>query len=290
MFRKVFLTIVIAALVFSLTACVMEFDNAESIVSRATKEYKEAVGLGDKYLQVQTMELDLDMEMAKAVIANVADKLVEVEFAYSSEALKPEFIVKEDKISIKNVQDGYSFGKPVNEWNVGLTDKIPLQVELKADASDIDMDMSHMMISSMNAQINASSAKIYFDEPNKEPFDKFRLNANASNINLYRVGNIGFDVLNIDANASKLVVDLTGENKSDGEVRIDANASSVKLKIPENVGVKIVIDKYEISSVKINNDELLSRSEKEYVTKNYENAERTLKIYADLNVTTLTIE
>jgi hypothetical protein len=290
MFRKVFLAGVIAALVFSLTACVIEFDNAESIVSRATKEYKETVDLSDKYQQVQSMELDLDMKMAKAVIGSVADKLAEVEFAYNDEALKPEFTVKEDKISIKNVLEKFSLGKPINEWNVGITDKLPLEVELNADASDVDMDMSHMMISSMNAQINASSAKIYFDEPNKEPFDKFKLDANASSVNLYGGGNIGFDVLDISANASKLVVDLTGANNSDGEVRIDANASSVRLKLPENVGVRIVVDKYEISSVKVNNDELLSRSEKEYISKDYEDAEKILKIYVDLNVTTLTIE
>jgi hypothetical protein len=290
MFRKLLLTVLIAALVLSLTACVLEFDNAGSMVSGAHKEYKETVELSDKYKSGQPMKLKLDMKMAEAKINSSDDKLADVKFSYNSEALKPEFMVKQDEISIKNKLEGYNFKKPVNKWDVKLTDKLPLKLELTADASDAELDMSSMLINGIDAVINASSAKIYFDEPNKELLNKFRLDSNASSVNIYGAGNLGFETLDINADASKLAVDLAGDNERDGEVRIDANASSVRLKLPENVGIRIIIDKYEISSVNINNNNILSRSEKEYVSKNYDSAERTLKIYADLNVTTLTIE
>lgn len=290
MFSRIIRFALGAALVLSLAACTMEFENAGGIVSGVVKEYSETVEFSDEYQKGQPIELKLDMKMAEAVIESSGDKLADAKFIFNSEALKPEFTVKGDSISIKNVLDKYSFGKPVNKWNVSITDKLPLEVGLNADASDLKLDMSDMIISKMNAQINASSAKIYVDEPNKAAVDKLRVNTNASSINIYGAGNIGFGVLDMDANASKILLDLTGENKNNGEVRIDAKASTVKLKLPENIGVRIVIDKYELSSVKIQGDKLLSRSEKEYVSKDYENAERTLKIYADLNVTTLTIE
>ncbi|KUO74826.1 MAG: hypothetical protein APF77_11230 [Clostridia bacterium BRH_c25] len=290
MSRKIFLIVLSAVMILSLTACVMEFDNAGSIISGALKEYKETVDLSDKYQGGQTMKLDLDMKLAKAVVSSTDDKLADVEFAYSAEVLRPEFTVKDDEISIKNRLERFSFGKPVNKWDVKLTDKLPFDVRLRADASDIRLDMGGMMVDSMDAKLSASSAKLYFDEPNKETLDKFKLDAAASSVDIYGAGNIDFEVMDIDADASKITVDLTGKNKRDGEVRINADASTVKLKLPENVGIRIVMDKYEISSVRINNSEILSRSDKEYVSKNYEDTERTLKIYADLNVTTLTIE
>jgi post-segregation antitoxin (ccd killing protein) len=278
------------AMVLSLSACVMEFDNAGSMVSGALKEYKEAVDMSNNYQSGQSIELNLEMKAATAVFESTDDKLADVKFSYSSEALKPEFVVKADKINIKNKIENYSFGKHVNQWDVKLTDKLPLDVELQADASDIKLDMSHMLLSSIDAELNASAAKIYFDESNKEQFDKFKLNADASNVSIYGAGNIGYDNFDIDVNASKITVDLTGANEGNGEVRIDANASTVKLKLPEDVGVHLVIDKYEISSVNIDDNEMLSQSKKEFVSKNYGNSERTLKIYADLNLTTLTIE
>jgi hypothetical protein len=147
-----------------------------------------------------------------------------------------------------------------------------------------------MIINKLNAQLNASSAKLYFDEPNKGSVDKLRISANASDVAIYNGGNIGFEVLAVDANASKLLMELSGESRQESEVRIDADASTVRLKLPEDIGVRIVIDKYELSSVKINNDRLLSRSEKEYVTRDYNKAGKTVKIYVDMNVTTLNIE
>ncbi|HWR62638.1 MAG TPA: hypothetical protein VN580_13545 [Clostridia bacterium] len=290
MFRRIFLVLLAVAMALPLTACVMDFDNAGGIISGVAKEYKEAVELSDKYRQGQPIELKLDMKMAKAAIDSTEDKLAEVEFMYGNEALKPEFTVEEDSISIRNRIEKLGLGKPVNKWEVNITDRLPLEVELDSDASDVKLDMSRMIIDKLSAQINASSAKLYFDEPNKGSVDKLRINANASDVNIYGAGNIGFGVLALDSNASKVSVDLTGENREDAEIRIDANASTVRLKLPEDIGVRIVADKYELSSIKIDNDNLLSRSEKEYVTKDYDKAGRTLKIYADLKLTTLNIE
>lgn len=290
MFRRLFLSVLTAAAVLSLTACVMEFDNAGSMLTGALNEYNQTYELSDKYQNAEAMELNLDMKVAKAVIDSTADKLVDAKFSYNSEALKPEFEVEDDEISISNRLEGHSFGKPVNIWDVKVAEKVPLEVGLRADASEAKLDMGRMLVKSIDATLNASTVKLYFDEPNREPLDKFELDANASSASIYGAGNSGFEILDIDADASKLTLDMTGENERDGEVRIDANASSVRLKLPENVGVRIVIDKYEISSVKINNDDILSRSDKEYVSKNFGDTESTLKIYADLNVTTLTIE
>jgi len=290
MYRRVLLAALAAAVMVLLAACVFEFDNAGGMVAGTLKEHRETVEMSDKYKTGKPMELNLDMDMAKAVLNSTDESLVDVKFSYSSKALKPELKVDEDEIRIRNRLEGYSFGKAVNNWDVKVTDKLPLEVEVKADASDIRLDMSRMQVNSIDAELNASSARMYFDEQNKVPADKFRLNADASSADIYGAGNLGFDVMEIDADASKLNIDLTGFNEKDGEVRIDANASSVKLRLPEDADIRIVIDNYEISSININNDRILSRSEKEYISKNYGNAVRSLEIYADLNITTLTVE
>lgn len=290
MFKRMFQVLLTSLLVVSLTGCVMEFDNAAGVISGVTKEYKETVELSDKYQKDKPLELNLDMKMAKADIGSTGEKLADVKFEYSSEELKPQFRADQDSISIRNKIDKLGFSKPVNKWEASITNQLPLEVDLNSDASDVKMDMGGMIINKLSSQLNASSAKLYFDEPNKGSVDKVRINANASDAAIYNGGNIGFEVLALEANASKILMELTGENRQDSEVRIDADASTVRLKLPEDIGVRIVIDKYELSSVKIDNDRLLSRSEKEYVTKDYNKAGKTIKIYVDMNVTTLNIE
>ena len=77
--------------------------------------------------------------------------------------------------------------------------------------------------------LNASSAKLYFDDQNNETMEKFKLNADASNVSIYSAGNCSFEKLYLEAKASKVSADLTGEYKQDGRVSI-ADASTIRLK------------------------------------------------------------
>lgn len=290
MCKRVLLMMQAALMVLLATACIADLDNAGGIVIGAVREYKETVDMSGENRGGQPLKLDIDMKLAEAVIEGTEDKLAEVEFKYNSDALRPEFKATGEEIRIKNKLEKFNFGKPVNKWNVGITGKLPLEVKLKADNSKARLDMGSMLISRMDAVFSASDVKLYFDELNEEPLDKFNLDLTAGSTEIYGAGNIGFEVLDINADGSKITIDFAGESKSSGEVRINADASAVKLKLPEDIGVRIIIDKYEISSVRVNNGAILSRSEKEYVSRDYKAAGRTLDIYADLNVTTLTIE
>lgn len=290
MFKRALLVVMAAAAMISFTACVLEFDNAGSMVSGALKEYRETIDMSDKYKAEEPIKLDLEMKMAKGVLDSTEEKLVDARFSYNSEALKPEFKADEDEISIRNSLEGYGLGKAINNWDIKVTDKVPLEVEIRADASEVKLNTGNMQIKSIDAELNASSAKMYFEEQSKINTDKFKLSADASSVDIYGAGNLNFDAMDIDADASKVVFDLSGFSKKNGKVRIDADASSVKLRLPEDVDIRIVIDRYEISSVNINNDRILSRSEKEYISQDYGNASRSIEIFADLNVTSLTID
>lgn len=290
MFKRALLVVMAAAAMISFTACVLEFDNAGGMVSGALKEYRETIDMSDKYKAEEPIKLDLEMKMAKGVLDSTEEKLVDARFSYNSEALKPEFKADEDEISIRNSLEGYGLGKAINHWDIKVTDKVPLEVEIRADASEVKLNTGNMQIKSIDAELNASSAKMYFEEQSKINTDKFKLSADASSVDIYGAGNLSFDAMDIDADASKVAFDLSGFSKKNGKVRIDADASSVKLRLPEDVDIRIVIDRYEISSVNINNDRILSRSEKEYISQDYGNASRSIEIFADLNVTSLTID
>jgi hypothetical protein len=87
-----------------------------------------------------------------------------------------------------------------------------------------------------------------------------------------------------------MFLDLTGKGIKERNIRISADTSSIKLKLPEKTGFQLMIDQFDLSSVKLEKGRILKHSEKEYISEDYENAEQVIKVYADLRVTTLTIE
>lgn len=290
MFKRMLLAAAIVALTISLTACVVELEELGGMVSGAVKEYTESVELSDSHKSDEPIEVDLDLKAAKAIFSSTSEKLVDARFLYGSKALKPELVIRDDEIIINSAEIRSGLKKSMNQWEVKLTDQIPLEMKLEADIADIRLNLSEMLMRELDMSLDASTAKIYFDKQNKETIKRLKLYANASSVNIYGGGNSNFEKLDMEANASKINADLTGEYKQDSEVVIDASASTVRLRLPQNIGVRIVLDKYELSTVNIKNGNILSRSDKEYVTKNYKEAECKLEIYVDLNVTTLTIE
>ena len=142
MLRKVFMSVLCAVMVLSLTACVMEFDSAGSMLGKALEEYKESVELGDRYKGRESIELNLDMQVAKAVIDSTEDKLADVKFSYNSKSLKPEFVVEDDEIRISNKPKIRRYGQGITQATLIIIDlpcknispicayKIPIQYML----------------------------------------------------------------------------------------------------------------------------------------------------------------
>jgi hypothetical protein len=289
MCKKLILAVLAAAMIFSMTACVVELENLGGMVSGAVKEYKESVEFSDSFESDEPIKIGLDLKAAKAIFDSTDEKIVDSRFLYSSRESKPEFLVRNNKIKIRS-GDIRTNSNSINQWEVKLTEKLPLEIEMKADGADLKLNLGKTLLKELDMSLNASSAKLYFDDQNNETMEKFKLNADASNVSIYSAGNCSFEKLYLEAKASKVSADLTGEYKQDGRVSIEADASTIRLKLPDEVGVRIVMDRYHFSTVNIKNDRILSRSEKEYVTKDYDKAGLKLDIYADLNVTTMTIE
>lgn len=289
MCKKLILAVLAAAMIFSVTGCVVKIEDLGGMVSGAVKEYKESVEFSDDFKSDEPIKIDLDIKAAKAIFGSTDEKVVDSRFLYSSRESKPEFLAKNNKIRISSGDIRYD-SNSTNHWEVKFTEKLPLEVELKADGSDLKLDLGKTLLKELDMSVNVSSAKLYFDDQNKEIMEKFKVKADASNVSIYSAGNCSFEKLDLEAKASKVSADLTGEYNQDGRVSIEADASTIRLKLPDETGVRIVLDRNKLSTVNVRNDRVLSRSEKEYVTKDYDKAGRKLDIYADLNVTTMTIE
>lgn len=290
MYRNVLIISLCILITVAAGGCVMEFDGAAGMVSGIVKEYKEVVELDSDQLEGESVKADLEMKVAKVTVDRSADKLLDAKFQYNAEVLKPEVEAKRDKLQILNRNARIDRNKPVNRWDVRLSDQVPFEMNMSAEASDVNMILGGMKIQEVDAALKASSMRLDFDRPNQIEMEKLKLDLKAGSADLYAMGNSRFRRLDIDSDASRLFLDLSGQNDLDGEVRIEAKASTVKLKLPEDAGISIIIDRFDISTVRLENSQILSRNEREYVSKNYESAKTKLKIIIDMKMTTLTVE
>ncbi len=288
--RYIMILCLLTAITIAAAGCVIEFDGAAGMISGIIKEHKEVMELDAYTFDGKPVKADLEMKAAKAIVVKSEDKLLDAAFQFNTESLKPEVTMKRDKLQIQNGRLQLGAGKPVNRWNVKLSDQIPLEMNLTAEASDVNMKLGDMSIPEMDAALKASAFRLDFDRPNRMEMERLKLDIKAGSADLYGMGNSRSKRLDIDADASKLYIDLSGQNETDSTLKIGANASAIKLKLPENAGVSIIIDRFDISTVRVENDQLLSRNEKEYISRNYGSAKTHVRIIIDAKMTTVTLE
>lgn len=270
-----------------LHGCVIDLSGNELVAAKELISSFEEAELKEEYEEVNA---DLKLDAVSAIISGSGSKLAEGSFRYNYEGLKPKFEAIGNNIRITSANPGVKIKKIINEWDVALTERYPINMNIDADGSKVELDLSDIKLKTLSLDLGGASAKLYSDKPNDISMGEFKVIAAASSLNMTNVGNMNFEKLYLASDASRLSLDLSGQYKSSAVIELEANTSTVKLNLPEDIGIRLMVDKSEISTIKMNSGKLEQISEKEYLSRDFEAAAIKLNIVLKLNVTTLTIE
>jgi hypothetical protein len=69
-----------------------------------------------------------------------------------------------------------------SEWNVELAQDIPLTLEVKSAAANVEMDLRYLRVSELHLELNAGNCKITM--PSREGLTRAFIEANAANVEI----------------------------------------------------------------------------------------------------------
>ena len=78
-----------------------------------------------------------------------------------------------------------------------------------------------------------------FDKPNPARLKSLHVLSGAARLELMQLGNANLDELTFDGGLGTYTFDLTGQWQQSANVRIQAGASQLHLRVPRDVGVRI---------------------------------------------------
>lgn len=169
-------------------------------------------------------------------------------------------------VTIKS--SGFVFPLP-ESISIGLNSGIPLDLSVHTGASSYSLDLSGMRVSSLMLEGGASSGEIFWNSSNPVTLGRMDINAGASSLTLSGLGYANVRNLILKGGAGSYTLDFSGDYTGTGIVSIDSGLSSVSIRIPPNLGAR-VIKKDQMSSM---NTACLSMTEPDtYETPNYNSA------------------
>jgi hypothetical protein len=218
------------ALIFASFACSIQNVQMETIDNQIVMINEPLPADSDE------AELEFQMSGGKFSLSPGAEGLVNGNITYNVEQWEPEFTRSSNHFAIKQVNpyriSGIPTGDIINNWELYVTNQVPLNLSIEGGASENTFDFSGLQLTNLKVVQGASDTTIRFDLPNPALMDEFIFNTGASSAELYGLANANFQGMTISAGAGDYTLDFGGTLSRDVVVNIKAGVSNLKIIVP----------------------------------------------------------
>jgi hypothetical protein len=173
-----------------------------------------------------------------------------------------------------------NFDFKTDEWNVQLTDAIPLSLDASLGAGKAELDLSGLNLNKFSLSTGASSTNIYFGEMNRSVIEHMKIEAGVSKLVANGLCNANFKHMNFEGGVGSYFLNFDGDLKREADVKIDFGMGTMTLEIPAKIGVKVNYSDNWLSSFSFSPD-ISKEHDGLSVSDNYSSAEGKLNIFID---------
>jgi len=188
-------------------------------------------------------ELVFKMTGGKFNITPEAEGLVNGSISYNVEQWEPEFTRSNYYYEIKQRNPynitGIPTGNIKNQWDLGLSTVLPLDLTIEGGASENVFDFSGLQLSRLDIVQGASESIIRFDSPNPILMQNFTFKTGASSAKLYGLGNANFVSMSMSCGAGDYTLDFAGVLTQNSTVDIKSGISNITIIIPADMNATI---------------------------------------------------
>lgn len=232
----------------------------------------------------KTLETGLDFGAGKLELKPLegGGNLFEGRFTFRPGRIEPEVRYSESRavgrldLETHSIKKLFSDHNGKNEWRLGFSTKVTHAFDLDLGACEAKLDFSGLPIEEMSLDLGAGDCKMFFDRPNPVEMRKLEINAGASQLEVFGLGNARFDQMNFDGGVGDFTLDFSGDFDGDRQADISVGLGSIEIRFPPELGVR-VYKEGALSSVDFNS-ELDEVSKGVWETPNYARAKNRLSI------------
>ena len=223
--------------------------------SMADKENEEnrVIPLGE----VDSLKVSIKFGAGKLDLISGQEDVFEGNFQYDKSILKPNIqyeILGETGILTlsQSIKKDLDLPFPYkNIWNLKLPSGVPLQLYINTATYSGDIDLTNLQIENFHLNSGASQTNIIFNQPNLINLKNINIKTGASTIKMLGLANANFNEMNFTGGAGSYTFDFSGNLTKKSKVSINAGAAKIILKIPSNMGTKIIFRNFPASKLDI---------------------------------------
>ncbi|GAF71034.1 unnamed protein product [marine sediment metagenome] len=207
--------------------------------------------------KVDSLKVSIKFGAGKLVLISGEEDVFKGNFQYDKSILKPNIqyeILEKTGILIlsQSIKKDLDLPFPYkNRWNLKLPSSIPLQLYINTATYSGDIDLTNLQIEYFHLNSGASQTNIEFNQPNLIDLKNINIKTGASSIKMLGLANANFNEMNFTGGAGSYTFDFSGNLTKKSKVSINAGAAKIILKIPANMGAKIIFRNFPASKLDV---------------------------------------
>lgn len=142
-------------------------------------------------------------------------------------------------------------GDITNTWRLGVTDRVPVDLEMDIGAADADLDLSGLKLTDLDLDVGAADARVHWDRPNPISLRRLQIDCGASSLKLSGLGHANLERFDFEGGVGSFDLSFDGDWQQSAEVLLEVGLGSVDIAIPDGVAARIEVDDSFLSSVDI---------------------------------------
>jgi hypothetical protein len=204
-----------------------------------------------------SVEVNVEMAAGELDVAGGASDLLEADFTYNVNELKPEVEYRNDRLNVltpdveyTGVGNFWDVDEYRYEWALHLNDDVPMELNITMGAGRSDLRLGGLSLTSLDVE------------------------AGAGDVNLDLSGASSLTRLNVDAGVGMIEVDLSGEWGRDLDANIQTGVGEMTVILPDGVGVRVDVE----GGIGDIDARGLTKDDQQYVNDAYGESEVTLRV------------
>ena len=207
--------------------------------------------------EVDSLKVTIKFGAGKLDLISGEEDVFKGEFQYDKSILKPnvqyEILGKTGILTLsQSIKKDLDLPFPYkNRWNLKLPSDVPLQLYINTATYSGYIDLTNLQIEYFHLNSGASQTNIEFNQPNLIDLKNINIKTGASSIKMLGLANANFNEMNFTGGAGSYTFDFSGNLTKKSKVSINVAAAKIILKIPANMGAKIIFRNFPASKLDV---------------------------------------
>lgn len=255
------------------------------VFARSSETLKKEIPLKDE----QALKVNIELGLATLeIIPGDGKNLMTADIQYDPDKIDPVISYSPGKTGILEIKsekihdfDFNKLKKLDNMWNIALTDRIPIDMNIDLGLGEGVVDLTGLRLTDVNLDAGLSSLDISFTKPNKSKIARFRVDSGLGEFKAEGLLNANMERFVFSGGLGSSELYFTGDCSGNIDASIEVGLGSVNIVLKEDLPVKIRYEKSFLSSLDLNGFKKIDDST--YVSRNW-NENAKCKLLIDIEV------